>query len=98
MPMSDSFRQRLFPVLPDIVDHYPTPFHIYDEAGIRKTGEILTRAFVETSDFREYFAVKALPNPRILDIMKSMGFGFDCSSIPELILSRRALPLQGEIG
>ena len=88
MPMSAAFKQRLFPTLRDIADHFGTPFHIYDEAGIRETGHALNAAFTTISIFREYFAVKALPNPRILGIMRSMGFGFDCSSIPELILSR----------
>lgn len=88
MPISESFRKRLFPVLDDIIEHFNTPFHIYDEAGIRETGEKLIHAFSQMQGFREYYAVKALPNPRILEIMKNMGFGFDCSSIPELILSR----------
>ncbi len=89
MPISLSFQNRLFPVLKDIVRHFGTPFHIYDETGIRETGKALIDALSELN-FREYFAVKALPNPRILGIMKDMGFGFDCSSVAELILSRRA--------
>lgn len=89
MPMSKAFEDRLYPISRDIVEHYGTPFHIYDEAGIRETGEALLDAFSGIAGFREYFAVKALPNPRILEIMYSMGFGFDCSSIPELILSRQ---------
>ncbi|MEJ2200253.1 MAG: diaminopimelate decarboxylase [Desulfuromonadaceae bacterium] len=93
--MSKSFRNRLFPVVKSIADHYGTPFHIYDEAGIRATGEQLKQAFTGIEGFREYFAVKALPNRHILAIMKAMGFGFDCSSIPELILSRQ-LGAQGE--
>ena len=90
MPMSPSFRERLFPVLKDIVSHYKTPFHIYDEAGIRETGHRLRDAFSEVPEFQEYFAVKALPNPRILEIMGDMGFGFDCSSAAELVMSRKA--------
>lgn len=90
MPMPASFRDRLFPILPELDAQFGTPFHIYDEAGIRKTGQRLTNAFKELKGFREYFAVKALPNPRILDLMRDMGFGFDCSSIAELILARRA--------
>ncbi len=90
MPISSSFRDRLYPVLPEIEAHFGTPFHIYDEAGIRETGERLKQAFGPLTGFREYFAVKALPNPHILDVMKDMGFGFDCSSIPELTLARRA--------
>lgn len=90
MPMSDSFRDRLFPKIDDICKHYGTPFHIYDEIGIRETGKKLIDVFADIKEFREYYAVKALPNPRILDIMKSMGFGFDCSSVSELIISRQA--------
>lgn len=89
MPMSQSFKNRLFPVLDTINDHYGTPFHIYDEAGIRDTGRSLRAAFAGIDRFREYYAVKALPNSRILAIMKDMGFGFDCSSIAELQLSRQ---------
>lgn len=88
MPMSNAFKGRLFPALKQIADHYGTPFHLYDETGIRETGRILQEAFSGAAGFREFFAVKALPNPRILDIMKQMGFGFDCSSITELMLSR----------
>jgi len=88
MPMSSAFKQRLFPVLRNIAAHYGTPFHIYDEAGILETGEGLKQAFAGIPGYREYFAVKALPNREILRLMKQMGFGFDCSSIPELILAR----------
>lgn len=90
MPMPDSFKSRLFPLLPRLAAHYTTPFHIYDEAGIRATGERLRAAFSGVRRFREYYAVKALPNPRILRLMGEMGFGFDCSSIAELRLSRDA--------
>ena len=89
MPMSQSFQDRLFPIAEDIAKHYGTPFHIYDEAGIRATGEELKKAFSGIEGFREYYAVKALPNPRILELVKELGFGFDCSSIPELIMSRQ---------
>ncbi len=88
MPMSRDFKDRLFPILPEIVEHFGTPFHLYDEAGIRQTSTALIKAFSKVETFREYFAVKALPNPRILELMQHFGFGFDCSSIPELILSR----------
>ena len=87
--MSDEFEGHLFPVLEAVSNHFGTPFHIYDEAGIRATGESLKKAFSGIKGFREYFAVKALPNPIILKIMKSMGFGFDCSSIAEILLSRK---------
>lgn len=89
MPMSPSFENRLLPVLDEIIDHFGTPFHIYDEAGIRETGRNFINAFSRLNGFREYYAVKALPNPRILQIMRDLGFGFDCSSIPELMLSRQ---------
>jgi diaminopimelate decarboxylase len=90
MPMSSAFRNRLNPRLKAIASHFGTPFHIYDEAGIRETGYNLKRAFSGIPGFREYFAVKALPNPAILAIMADMGFGFDCSSEAELVLGRRA--------
>ncbi len=90
MPMSKDFEDRLYPILADVAHHFGTPFHIYDEAGIRRTGLEVVRAFSGVERFREYYAVKALPNPRILHIMETMGFGFDCSSVTELILSRRA--------
>jgi diaminopimelate decarboxylase len=89
MPMSKKFEKRLLAVLDEIIDHFGTPFHIYDEAGIRETGQKFNEAFSRLNGFREYFAVKALPNPRILKIMRDLGFGFDCSSIAELTLSRQ---------
>jgi len=88
MPMSPDFEKRLYPFIDKVVAHFGTPFHIYDEAGIRRTGESLKKAFSGVDAFREYFAVKALPNPRILEIARDMGFGFDCSSAPELMLCR----------
>ncbi len=90
MPMSENFQGRLYPDLKEIAQHFGTPFHIYDEQGIKETGDRLLNAFKDFEGFREYFAVKALPNPAILSLMGSMGFGFDCSSIPELVLSRKA--------
>ncbi len=89
MPMSQSFKERLYPILPDIAAYFGTPFHIYDEIGIRETGKRLRSAFAKTKGFQEYFAVKALPNPHILNIIHDMRFGFDCSSIAELVLSRQ---------
>ncbi len=70
-----------------IAGKYPTPFHIYDEAGIRKNCENVKKAFSWNKGFREYFAVKATPNPYILRIMNDYDFGFDCSSEAELVLS-----------
>ncbi|MFC1900123.1 diaminopimelate decarboxylase family protein [Chloroflexota bacterium] len=89
MPMSENYQNRLFPLLPGIVKHYGTPFHIFDEEGIINTGEGMKSTFKDISGFREFFAVKALPNPAILGIMKKLGFGLDCSSASELILARR---------
>ena len=89
MPISTDFNDRLNPILKNVAHHFGTPFHIYDEAGIRNTGRDLNDAFASIGEFKEYFAVKALPNPAILAIMQEMGFGFDCSSIAELVLSRQ---------
>ena len=89
MPMSQGFKDRLYPIADQLVEHYGSPFHIYDEVGIRETGENLKKIFSGVAGFREYYAVKALPNPEILKLMASMGFGFDCSSIGELVLSRQ---------
>lgn len=88
MPMPEGFENRLLPILKEVVRHFGTPFHIYDERGIRETAANLKRAFSEFHSFREYFAVKALPNPAILNVMRDLGFGFDCSSIPELVMAR----------
>ena len=89
MPMSLTFQNRLFPRLPDIIEYFGTPFHIFDEKGIMDTGEKLKTDFRAIHGFQEFFAVKALPNAAILKIMKKLGFGLDCSSPSELILARR---------
>ncbi len=88
MPMSSDFRQRLSTIVTKAADHFGTPFHIYDERGIRQTCNTVKLAFSNIKGFKEYFAVKALPNPKIMAIMKDMGFGFDCSSAPEILLAR----------
>lgn len=75
--------------LDQIVSQYPTPFHLYDEAGIRKTARDLNKAFSWNKGFKEYFAVKATPNPAILKILKEEGCGVDCSSLTELMMSER---------
>ena len=72
----------------EIVKTYPTPFHIYDEAGIRRTARALKDAFAWNPGFKEYFAVKATPNPEILRILREEGCGVDCSSETELMLSQ----------
>lgn len=71
----------------EIVKTYPTPFHIYDEKGIRENARALKEAFAWNKGFREYFAVKATPNPFIMKVLQSEGCGFDCSSYTELLLS-----------
>ena len=72
-----------------IAEQHPTPFHIYDERGIRENARALQSAFAWSEGFREHFAVKATPNPHILKILKEEGCGTDCSSLPELLLSER---------
>ncbi|MDO4941417.1 MAG: diaminopimelate decarboxylase [Lachnospiraceae bacterium] len=72
-----------------ICEKYPTPFHLYDEAGIRKTARDLFKAFSWNKGFKEYFAVKATPNPTILKILAEEGCGTDCSSLTELMMSER---------
>ncbi|MGD9142732.1 MAG: diaminopimelate decarboxylase [Dehalococcoidia bacterium] len=89
MPMSPDFQEKLFPKLPEIIEYFGTPFHILDEQGIIDTGENLKKTFQDISGFREYFAVKALPVPAVLGIMRRMGFGLDCSSPSELVLARQ---------
>lgn len=81
--------------LEEIVKTYPTPFHIYDEKGIRENAKALKEAFSWNKGFKEYFAVKATPNPYIIDILREVGCGCDCSSMTELMLSE-AMGLSGE--
>jgi diaminopimelate decarboxylase len=75
--------------LNEILTRFPTPFHIYDEAAIRANARRLLKAFAWADGFKEYFAVKAAPNPFLMKILKSEGFGADCSSLPELVLAER---------
>ncbi len=75
--------------LNEIIKEFPTPFHLYDEKGIRENARRLYDAFSWNKGFREYFAVKATPNPEILRILKEEGCGVDCSSYTELLLSDR---------
>ena len=91
MPMSPGFAQRLLPKLSQICERFGTPFHVYDEAGILEGGTRLNTAFADCpSGFREYFAVKANPNLVIMELLlRRLGFGFDCSSIPELVMARQ---------
>lgn len=73
-----------------IIEKYPTPFHIYDEQAIRENARNLLAAFSWAPGFKEYFAVKATPNPHILKVLREEGIGADCSSLPELILAEQA--------
>ena len=73
--------------LDEIVKDYPTPFHLYDEKGIRENARRVNKAFSWNKGFREYFAVKATPNPFILKILQEEGCGTDCSSLTELMMS-----------
>ena len=73
--------------LQEIIKEYPTPFHLYDERGIREKARSLKEAFSWNPGFKEYFAVKATPNPRILRILREEGCGADCSSYTELLLA-----------
>ena len=96
MPMSNGFKSRLDPILRDVIKEYGTPFHIYDEKEIIENGERLKATFAEFPGFQEFFAVKACPNLAILSIMRDLGFGFDCSSIPELAITRNIISATGE--
>ena len=88
----NSKNEKRFPLiksqLDEIVKKFPTPFIIYDEKAIRDNVRRFNKAFSVMPSFKEYFAVKALPNPHILQILKEEGCGTDCSSLPELILSK----------
>jgi len=79
----------------EIVKTYPTPFHIYDEKGIRENAKAMKEAFSWNPGFCEYFAVKATPNPYLIELLTEYGFGTDCSSMTELMLSK-AMGLSGD--
>ena len=74
---------------------YPTPFHLYDEKGIRENAKALKEAFSWNKGYKEYYAVKANPNPFLINILKEYGYGCDCSSLTELMLAK-ALGFQGD--
>ena len=71
----------------EIIKTCPTPFHIYDEEAIRTNARRLVRAFSWAPEFKEFFAVKACPNPYLMKILREEGFGADCSSLAELVLA-----------
>lgn len=81
-------------MIEEIVKTYPTPFHIYDEKGIRENAKAVKEAFSWNKGFKEYFAVKATPNPFLINILHEYGCGCDCSSLTELMLSN-ALGING---
>ena len=86
--------EKYFPLTKDglakLAERYPTPFYLYDEKAMRDHARRFFKAFSRFPNFREFFAVKACPNPYILKILASEGIGADCSSLPELILSEKA--------
>lgn len=81
--------------LQEIVKEYPTPFHLYDEKGIRENAKALKEAFAWNPGYKEYFAVKATPNPFLINILRDYGCGCDCSSMTELMMSH-AIGVKGE--
>ncbi len=81
--------------LEELTQKFPTPFHLYDEAAIRANARALKAAFAWNPGFKEYFAVKATPNPYLMKILKAEGFGADCSSLPELMLAE-SIGLSGD--
>ncbi|MBL4898080.1 MAG: diaminopimelate decarboxylase [Colwellia sp.] len=94
MPLSSSFEGRLVPNLNAIAQEFGTPFHIYDETGIRETCRQF-KTLGDAGSFRQYYAVKALPNPHILQILYEEGMGFDCASVPEVNVAQQ-VGAQGE--
>ncbi|MFA5280727.1 MAG: hypothetical protein WC345_10615, partial [Smithellaceae bacterium] len=72
-----------------ILEKYPTPFHLYDEKAIRNNARAFAKAFSWNRGFKEFFAVKACPNPYIMKILHAEGFGADCSSMAELLLAQK---------
>ncbi len=81
--------------LQEITKTYPTPFHLYDEKGIRENAKALKEAFSWNKGYKEYFAVKATPNPFLINILREYGCGCDCSSMTELMLSHE-IGIKGE--
>jgi diaminopimelate decarboxylase len=73
----------------EVIQRFPTPFHLYDEQGIRQNARRFFQSFAWSPGFKNYFAVKAAPNPHLLAILKEEGMGADCSSLPELVLAEK---------
>jgi diaminopimelate decarboxylase len=76
--------------LEKIIEKYPTPFHIYDEKGIVEYAQYFKHCFDWNEGFKEYYAIKALPNPYVMKVLRNQGFGIDCSSLAELVLAEKA--------
>lgn len=81
--------------LEEIITRFPTPFHIYDEKGIKEYARKFNKAFEWNEGYREYYAIKAAPNPYLMKIMQQEGFGIDCSSLAELEIAER-LGMKGD--
>lgn len=81
--------------LEEIIKEIPTPFHLYDEKGLKENAAKMNKAFSWNKGYKEYFAVKANPNPYLLELLKNCGFGCDCSSLTELQLAK-AVGQKGE--
>jgi diaminopimelate decarboxylase len=96
MPVSPGFRERLDERLDEIAAHFGTPFYLYDERGIVDTVTGLRQAFAAV-DFREFYAVKAVSNPRILSLLRGLGAGFDCGAVPDLTVARQAGASPGDL-
>ena len=79
----------------EIAKEIPTPFHLYDERGIRENAQAVKEAFAWNKGFREYFAVKANPNPFLINILREYGCGTDCTSLTVMMLSHE-LGVMGE--
>jgi diaminopimelate decarboxylase len=82
LPFNREFIEKL-------AERFPTPFYIYDEKTLRRNARLFTESFAWNNGFKEFFAVKANPNPELLKILKTESLGGDCSSLPELLLCER---------
>ena len=90
-------KKKPFVTLEKLQEKYPTPFHLYDEKGIRENAKALKEAFAWNKGFKEFFAVKATPNPYLIQILQEYGCGCDCSSMTELMLSKAIGCKKGDI-
>ncbi|MDD2381498.1 MAG: diaminopimelate decarboxylase [Mariniphaga sp.] len=93
--MAEKYIPFLKEEIEKVIEQYPTPFHLYDEKAIRENARRFKKAFGWNEGFKEYFAIKATPNPYLMKILKEEGFGVDCSSEVELELARR-VGMRGE--